>query len=50
VTAQAAATTPAATATATTDSGTNWIVIGALVLAGFSVLAVVIVFFLPTRV
>ena len=46
VTAQA----PATTATATTDSGTNWIVIGALVLAGFSVLAVVIVFFLPTRV
>jgi hypothetical protein len=48
--------TPTATTTTTTttektaDPTTNWIVIGALALAGFSVLAVVIAFFLPARV
>jgi hypothetical protein len=47
--AAAAPATPA-TPAATTDAGTNWIVIGALALAGFSVLAVVITFFLPARV
>jgi NACalpha-BTF3-like transcription factor len=42
---------PATTTTEKTkDPGTNWIVVGALAVAGFSVLAVVIVFFLPARV
>ena len=44
----------AKTATTTTekptDPETNWVVVGALALAGFSVLAVLIVFFLPARV
>lgn len=43
--------TAAATAEkAPVDSGTNWIVLGALGVAGFSVLAVLIAFFLPARV
>ena len=50
---QAPATPPPAGTPATekdTEPGTNWIVIGSLALAGFSVLAVLIVFFLPARV
>lgn len=43
-------TTTTTTTEKTTEPGTNWIVVGALVLAGFSVLAVMIVFFLPARV
>lgn len=50
---QTPATPPPAGTPATekaTEPGTNWIVIGSLALAGFSVLAVVIAFFLPARV
>lgn len=50
---QTPATPPPAGTPATekdTEPGTNWIVIGSLALAGFSVLAVLIVFFLPARV
>jgi hypothetical protein len=45
-----AAETSTTTTEKTTDPKTNWIVIGSLALAGFSVLAVVIAFFLPARV